>query len=111
SVLGHRAAAPACLAAIAAAASLPGDDISGGPRLLLQALFGALVAACVLREDNGLRPALALRPVARIGAVSYGVYLLHQLAIAAVAPIAARLGEPPPAARFALALALSWLLA
>ena len=111
SALGHRAAAPVCLTAVAVAVSLPGDDLAGARRLLLQTLFGAMVAACVLREDNGLRPALALPPVARLGAVSYGVYLLHQLAIAAVAPVAARLGDPPPAARFALALALSWLLA
>jgi peptidoglycan/LPS O-acetylase OafA/YrhL len=110
-ILGHRAAAPACLALLAAATSLPGDDISGAPRLLLQVLFGALVAACVLREDNGLRPALTLRPVARIGVVSYGIYLLHQLAIHAAEPIGARLGGLPSAGRFALALALSWLLA
>jgi peptidoglycan/LPS O-acetylase OafA/YrhL len=109
--LGHRAAAPVCLVAIAAAASLPGDDLSGAPRLLLQTLFGALVAACVLREDNGLRPALALRPVARIGAVSYGVYLLHQLAIGAIEPLARRAGDVPAAGRFLLALLLSWLLA
>lgn len=109
--LGHRAAAPLCLAAIAVGVSVPGDDLAGAPRLLLQTLFGTLVAACVLREDNGLRPALTLPPLVRIGTVSYGIYLLHMLALRAIAPLEARLGGLPPAGRFALALALSWLLA
>jgi peptidoglycan/LPS O-acetylase OafA/YrhL len=110
-VVGHRAAAPICLALAVAAASVPGEDISGAPRLALQALFGALVAACVLREDNGLRPALTAQPFARIGAVSYGIYLLHLLAMRAAELVGARLGGLPPAAHFALTLALSWLLA
>lgn len=109
--LGHRVAAPLCLAAIAVGVSVPGEDLAGAPRLLLQTLFGALVAACVLREDNGLRSALTIRPLARIGTVSYGVYLLHMLALRALAPLEAQLGGLSSTGRFALALALSWLLA
>ena len=110
-VFGHRAAAPAVLATLAAALCIPAADISGGFRLGLQTLFGALVAACVLREDHGLRAALTLRPLARIGTVSYGVYLLHKLAIHGVVVLDRRVGGLPAPIAFALAAAGSWLLA
>ncbi len=37
------------------------------------------IGACVYREDHGLAPLLRLRVVAHVGAVSYGVCLLHML--------------------------------
>lgn len=79
-LLGARAAAPFALAAVVAIASVPGG-LEGMPRLALHVALTALVAACVLREDNGLRRLLAWRPVARLGAVSYGIYLYHLVAL------------------------------
>lgn len=110
-VLGHRAAAPIVLAVAVGALCVPGDDMSGAPRLAVQTLLGALVAACVLREDHGLRRALAWPPLARIGVVSYGIYLLHLVAIHFLNALAARLGGLPSVAAFALAVGGSWLLA
>lgn len=38
-----------------------------------------VVAACVYREDHWLAPLLRWRVMAHIGAISYGMYLLHML--------------------------------
>jgi peptidoglycan/LPS O-acetylase OafA/YrhL len=41
----------------------------------------ALLVACVcLREDTWLHPLLKCRPLAYIGTISYGIYLMHMLA-------------------------------
>lgn len=109
--LGHRAAAPLVLAALLAAASLPGADISGLPRLCLHVLFTLLVAACVVREDNGLRALLRAWPCARIGAVSYGIYLLHHIALHFVHKLAAKAPAWHPLLTFVCGLGLAWALA
>jgi peptidoglycan/LPS O-acetylase OafA/YrhL len=40
-------------------------------------LMTLLLGSTVVREDHVLAPLLKLRPIARIGVVSYGIYLLH----------------------------------
>ncbi len=59
----------------------------------------ALVGSCVIREANGLARFLKLRPLAYIGAVSYGVYLLNTL-VMDVNPILNRLGIHHPLLKF-----------
>ncbi len=44
-------------------------------------MFALLVMSCVIREDNGLAPVFKLKPLVKIGAVSYGVYLMHMLVV------------------------------
>lgn len=44
------------------------------------AVMTLLVGSTVIREDHWLRPLLAQRAVAKIGQVSYGMYLMHMLA-------------------------------
>jgi peptidoglycan/LPS O-acetylase OafA/YrhL len=61
------------------AASYPAEEFTGWPRLLAHWAMLALVASCVVRETNILAPLLALWPIRRIGAVSYGIYLYHLL--------------------------------
>jgi len=46
---------------------------------LLHTIFVALVGSCVIREDNFLASTLRMRPVAYIGSISYGMYMLHML--------------------------------
>lgn len=74
------AAVGALLALILICSFLPAD-ISGFPRLLIQMTMTVLVAACVIREDHRLMPFLRLRPLVRLGVISYGIYLLHIHAI------------------------------
>ena len=43
--------------------------------------YGCLVMACCIREDHGLAPLIKWRPAVLLGQVSYGMYLMHMLAI------------------------------
>ena len=57
------------------------DDLRGLPNLVLHLTMAVALATLVMREDNGLAPAMRWRPVARIGEISYGIYLYHLLAL------------------------------
>jgi peptidoglycan/LPS O-acetylase OafA/YrhL len=109
-----RPAAPlAALAAIVAVCQWAPPDLSGGWRLLVHVAMTALVGACVVRERHLLAPWLGWRGFARLGVVSYGVYLLHMLALHA-ADRAFGGGDATaysPWLRFAAGLALAWLAA
>lgn len=109
--LGSRTAAPVVLLALVAAASIPGADISGLPRLGLQGLFTLLVGACVLREDNGLRALLRNRVCVRIGVVSYGIYLLHHIGLHVVHAATRHLAFWGPKLDFAAGLLVTWAMA
>ena len=47
-------------------------------------VMALLVGACSIREDHALAPVFRWRPLAHIGTVSYGIYLMHMLARNAV---------------------------
>jgi len=49
------------------------------PPFLVHLLFTAMVGACVVREDHPAAPLLALKPLAYMGTISYGMYMLHML--------------------------------
>lgn len=98
---GHRWSAPA--AALAALVVLAiGPDFGPAEGLAVALPLAWLVAACVLREDNGLAPGLRLAPLVWIGKVSYGMYLLHMLAVNASRRGLALAGIENPLADFAL---------
>lgn len=80
-VTGARWAAPLWLGMVLALIVILPDRLLGWPNLVLHLAMCALVGACVIREDNGLARALQLRPLVRLGAVSYGVYLYHLLVL------------------------------
>jgi peptidoglycan/LPS O-acetylase OafA/YrhL len=81
------------------------------PSLLAFLVTTALVGACVVREDNGLAALLQLRPLAFIGTLSYGIYLLNSLSVHAVRFPLTRLGLDYPPLIFVCALALATALA
>lgn len=74
---GRRNSALLAFAALFAAWQLLPPVLLGWPNLVMHAIMVWCLATLVLREDNVLAPLLKLGPVARIGAISYGVYLWH----------------------------------
>ncbi len=76
-VLGARWASGAALVLLVALLALLPRDVTGLPNLALHVAMTALLATIVMREDSALAPVLGWLPIARIGAVSYGLYLLH----------------------------------
>jgi peptidoglycan/LPS O-acetylase OafA/YrhL len=79
--LATRWAAPASLLALLIVPQLFPPDIRGWPRLTVHVLMLLVVATSVVREDHALARFYAWRPLARVGAISYGIYLLHHVAI------------------------------
>jgi len=65
------------LAILLGVLNYPNDDISGWHRVFIHWGMLAFVASCVIRERNALQWFLTLKPIQRIGRVSYGIYLYH----------------------------------
>lgn len=72
--LGHRWS-PAVLAAL-----ILGSLAVQTPEQLTQVLMALLAISICLREDTWLHPVLRWRPLAWVGVISYGIYLMHMLA-------------------------------
>lgn len=53
------------------------EILSGWPNLVMHGLMAAIVMSLVVREDHLAAPVLTWRPIARVGEISYGVYLWH----------------------------------
>lgn len=79
--VGFRGAAFAGFLALIAAIGLTPIEVSGWPNLLIHSLMALCLASLVVREDNWGLSWLQNRLVARIGVVSYGIYLYHLLAL------------------------------
>lgn len=68
---------------LVALAAFPGA-LEGLPNLVVHSLMTLMLISLVIREDNAMAPAMQLRPIARIGQISYGIYLYHLFALAIV---------------------------
>jgi peptidoglycan/LPS O-acetylase OafA/YrhL len=79
--LGRPFTAPALLLGLVFLANVLPADMRGLPRVTVHVLMFFLLASTVVSEKNGLASFLTLSVVARIGALSYGVYLLHHIAL------------------------------
>jgi peptidoglycan/LPS O-acetylase OafA/YrhL len=80
-LLGHPASPLLLLGLLIVGACLLPADITGWPRLSIHIVMMALLASCVVREDHWLAPLCTWKPVARIGVLSYGLYLWHLFAL------------------------------
>lgn len=85
-----------------AAAALAGAALALTPAwgnlddLVVSASFTFLVATCVIREDNDLAVLLRVRSLAWIGTISYGLYLMHMIAVNLVRKAAAAVDLSSP---------------
>lgn len=108
---GARAAAPTlALLALAVGCARPGL-VTGWPRAVFALVATAALAALVVREDHGLSWLTRARLLRRLGAVSYGMYLYHQLARYPVMRAFAALGISAPLVELPVVLGVTWALA
>jgi peptidoglycan/LPS O-acetylase OafA/YrhL len=91
-VLGSRLAAPATLVMVVILLQILPDDLRGLPNLALHLAMALALAALVMREDHLLSRAMGWRPVARVGEISYGIYLYHLIALHVATVATAKLG-------------------
>jgi peptidoglycan/LPS O-acetylase OafA/YrhL len=66
-----------------------------------------LIGACVVREDHGLSALLRFRPLAFVGVISYGMYLLNSLSIHLGQAVLSRMGLLHPALTFPVGLGVA----
>ncbi|MBL9094712.1 MAG: acyltransferase [Planctomycetaceae bacterium] len=107
---GRGFAALAAVGLLLFAASRSGD-ISGWPRLAVHLALTCLLASCVVREDHLWSRLLHLRPLVRLGMVSYGVYLLHPLVIHLLQSLGRRAGIASPALLFVACVVVAYVAA
>lgn len=69
----------ACVIALAFA-NMP-SDLRGWPRLSFHVAITCVIATVVLRPESRVVRALEWQPLAYVGTVSYGIYLLHKLVL------------------------------
>lgn len=110
-VLGPRVAAPAFLLGLVAFCFVLPEDLAGTPRLSVQLLMVMLVGAVVSNEDSALLPVLKFRPLARTGAISYGLYVFHIHTIAAADAAISKLGLDNDLAVFVVGYGLAFVAA
>jgi peptidoglycan/LPS O-acetylase OafA/YrhL len=108
--LGRAWSAPLAAAFALIVAMWPGEPTPAW-YLAQSVVFFFLVASCVIREDHGLAFLLKQPVLARIGVVSYGMYLLHMLAVNTAKVTLARFDISDVAVTFCVALALTYLAA
>lgn len=94
-ILGHRYSSAVALVVVVALLCWPVQDITGFPQIFMQTGLAVFLATCVIREDHVLAPLLKSRPMARIGVLSYAMYLFHMWVwtfVAKVVPSSESLG-------------------
>lgn len=82
------------------------------PGFVSSILFAAVVGACVIRTQHPLAPILSFKPLAYLGAISYGMYMLHMLCKNLVSKLfkAFQIGDPGIAV-FLLTMLITIILA
>jgi peptidoglycan/LPS O-acetylase OafA/YrhL len=80
-VFGSRFAAPVTFALLLVLLAIRPPDVTGWPNLVLHLTMASCLASIVIREDHALRGIFAFRPIARIGQISYGIYLYHLIGL------------------------------
>jgi peptidoglycan/LPS O-acetylase OafA/YrhL len=81
-VLGHRWSPFVFLAALFAACEVAPELSQGWAKLAVHSIFMMLLGSMVIRDDHYARPILTFGPIARLGVISYGIYLYHVWVIA-----------------------------
>lgn len=90
--LGHRATPLVLFVALVVAWQVLPGMLLGWPSLVMHLLMAGILASIVMREDHMLAPVLQFRPFARVGEISYGLYLWHLIGLHIGNEVAGALG-------------------
>lgn len=107
--LGRRSTPIVLLTVLLLLANAP-IETAGALRLAIHVVMVLLLGSLVVRSDT-LGGLLTLRPVVRIGLVSYGVYLLHMFVRHGAVAVLDRAPVRIPGDLFAIVLVGTWLAA
>lgn len=83
-IAGFRAAPWMWILLLGLAYALLPPTLRGWPNLVVHGLMCLVLVSLVVREDNGMARVMHFAPLMRIGQISYGIYLYHLFALAAV---------------------------
>ncbi len=71
--------------------------VKGWSQFFIHLAMAAFIIAIVTKESNVMTPFLTLKPIVRIGEVSYGIYLYHLIGLhIATVLLSKLLGQPSP---------------
>ncbi|SLN46789.1 O-acetyltransferase OatA [Roseovarius litorisediminis] len=87
------------------------QDIRGWPNLVLHLTMSFTLIALVVRDNTSISRFLTEPLIARIGLVSYGIYLYHLIALDIVSRLNPLSGQPEKWATLILYFAVSYLIA
>lgn len=110
-VFGARGAPLIALVFLILVIKLSPADLRGYPNLAIHLSMTAMLLALVIREDNIMSPVMRYRPIARIGEISYGIYLYHLFALSLVDGLARHAGISSPWLKLLTYVPLSILMA
>jgi len=88
-----------------------GSDLRGSPRLAFHVLAAVLLGCIAVRPDSAVARTLEWRPLAYLGVISYGIYLLHMLALDVGRRILEKVGLPVEQLLFPAGLAVTIVIA
>lgn len=80
-IFGQKYSAPLMFLLLLAVVNYRPPDVTGWPNLVIHFTMAACLASIVIREDHALRSVFAFRPIARVGQISYGIYLYHLIGL------------------------------
>ena len=110
-LVGRPGAATLLLVLLLACLQLTPQDVNGWPNLLLHSLMTLTLVSLVVRPRTELSGFLRWRPVARVGQVSYGIYLYHLIGLHVTLAVLSRLGMGNGWLVLILYSAVSWAIA
>lgn len=96
SVVSHRAASILGLVLLVAAMEFLPSDLRGVPQFIIHCLMTFTLITFVVQDRNMFAPFLTQPLIARIGAISYGIYLYHLLALDVTNRVLGALGVSGP---------------
>lgn len=110
-VLSHRIAPLIGVVLLIAAMEFLPVDLRGIPNFIVHGLMTLVLVSLVIRERNLFSPFLTNPVIARIGVISYGIYLYHLLALDVVVRAMTATGLTNPWLEFGGCFLLSCIIA